>query len=176
MDMQNFIPNLISWMFAHGIKIILILVVAVLTSRFLKTFVRKAVKRQIRDKIPKEEERKRVETLVSVFEGTFKFIVWLAAVLMILPELGINTSPILASIGVAGLAIGMAAKDIVSDFIAGLFIIMENQYHIGDKVKIAGLEGEVKEITLRRTILKAEDGFIHSVPNSKVIVVSKKSQ
>ncbi len=95
---------------------------------------------------------------------------------MILPEFGINTAPILASLGVAGLAIGMAAKDIVSDFIAGLFIIMENQYRLGDKVKVAGLEGKVKEITLRRTILESEDGSTHSIPNSKVAVVSKKSE
>lgn len=176
MDFLSFLPSLTSWLIAHGIKIALILIVTILINRFLKVFIRKTVKKQIKDNIPREEERKRIETLISVFEGTFKFIVWIVAVLMILPEFGVNTAPILAGLGVAGLAIGMAAKGIVSDFISGLFIIMENQYHIGDKVKIAGLEGEVKEITLRRTILKSEDGSIHSVPNSKVVIVSKKSQ
>ena len=92
---------------------------------------------------------------------------------MVLPELGVNTAPILASVGVAGLAIGMASKDIVSDFVSGLFIILEDQYHLGDKVKVAGLEGKVIEITLRRTIIKDGEGRTHSIPNSKVTVVSK---
>lgn len=174
-DITGLINNITSWFLAHGIKIILILAAAVLINRFLKTFVKKAITKQIRNNIPKEEEKQRIETLISVFEGTFTFIVWMVAVLMVLPELGVNTAPILASIGVAGLAIGMATKDIISDFISGLFIILENQYHIGDKVKIAGLKGTVKEITLRRTIIKDEEGGIHSIPNSKVTIVSKKS-
>lgn len=176
MTVEDVVQNLISWFLSHGIKIVLILVTTVLITRFLKTFIKKTVEKQIRDKISEDEEKKRIETLIGVFEGTFKFIVWIAAVLMILPELGVNTSPILASIGVAGLAIGMAAKNIVSDFISGLFIIMENQYRIGDKIKVAGVEGEVKEITLRRTMIKDKEGGLHSIPNSKIIIVSKKSQ
>ena len=172
-DIEGLISNVTSWFWAHGIKIVLILGAAVLISRLLKTFVRKAVTKQIRDNISSEEEQKRIETLVSVFEGTFKFILWIVAVLMVLPELGVNTAPILASVGVAGLAIGMASKDIVSDFVSGLFIILEDQYHLGDKVKVAGLEGKVIEITLRRTIIKDGEGRTHSIPNSKVTVVSK---
>ncbi|MCP6719053.1 MAG: mechanosensitive ion channel family protein [Patescibacteria group bacterium] len=174
MNIQTIIQNITSWFLAHGIKITLILITAFLINKFLKTFIRKAVKKQIADKMS-EEGKKRVETLISVFEGTFRFIIWIVALLMILPELGVSTAPILASIGIAGLAVGMATKDIVSDFISGLFIIMENQYDIGDKVKIAGLEGRVEEITLRRTIIKDEEGTVHSIPNSKVTLVSKKS-
>lgn len=172
-DITGLISKVISWLWAHGIKIVLILGTAILINRFLKTFVKKAVTKQIRDNIPEEEEQKRIETLVKVFEGTFTFIVWIVAVLMVLPELGVNTAPILASLGVAGLAIGMATKDIIADFVSGLFIILENQYHLGDKVKVAGLEGKVIEITLRRTIIRDEEGRTHSIPNSKVIIVSK---
>ena len=176
MDITNIIQNLISWLGIHGLKIILILIAAKLINRFFKTLVRRAIKKQIKNRISEEEKRKRGETLISVFEGTFKFIVWIVAILMILPELGINIAPLLAGVGVAGLAIGMAAKGIVSDFISGLFIILEDQYHIGDKIKIAGFEGIVEEITLRRTILKDEEGVSHLIPNSKITIVSKKSQ
>ncbi len=174
MNITGFISNLTSWFVLHGVKVFLILFVAIVINRFLKTFIEKAVKKRIRDSIPAEEERKRIETLVTVFEGTFKFILWIVAILMIMPEFGLDITPILAGVGVAGLAVGMAARDIVSDFIAGLFIILENQYHLGDEVKIAGLEGEVKEITLRRTIIQDKEGNFHSIPNSKITIVSKK--
>jgi len=174
MDIQNFIQNSTSWFLTHGIKIIVILIAVSLINRFLKTVIRKAVESQIQNKISQEEKRRRIETLISVFEGTLKFIIWIAALLMILPELGLEIAPILAGVGVAGLAVGMAARGIVSDFISGLFIILENQYHIGDKIKISNIEGTVEEITLRRTIIKSEDGLVHSIPNSKITIVSKK--
>lgn len=176
MEIAISIQNLISWFFSHGIKVVLILVIAGLINRFLRSFIIKMVKKQIRDNIPQEEERKRIETLVTVFEGTLKFIVWIIAILMILPEFGLNIAPILAGVGVVGLAIGMAARDIVSDFISGLFIILENQYHIGDNIKVAGFEGKVKEITLRRTIIEDKEGTFHSIPNGKITIVSKRLQ
>ena len=176
MEVRNIVENLIPWLLNHGIKIVLILVVAGLINRFLKTFITKAVRGNIKNHISEEEKRRRVETLVSVFEGTFKFIVWIAALLMILPEFGLNITAVLAGVGVVGLAVGMAARDIVSDFISGLFIILENQYRIGDTIKVVNIEGEVKEITLRRTIIKDKEGLFHSIPNSKINIVSKKSQ
>ncbi len=174
MEIQNLIQNLTSWFLAHGIKIVIILIAANLINRFSKTIIKRTIEKQIQGNISEQEERMRIETLIAVFEGTLKFIVWVIALLMILPEFGLEIAPILASVGVMGLAVGMAAKDIISDFIAGLFIIMENQYYIGEKIKVAGVEGKVKEITLRKTIIESEDGSIHSIPNSKVTVVSKK--
>jgi small conductance mechanosensitive channel len=176
MEFSISIPSLISWFFNHGIKVVLILVIAGLINRFLRSFIIKMVKKHIRDSIPQEEERKRIETLVAVFEGTLKFIVWVVAVLIILPEFGLNIAPILAGVGVVGLAVGMAARDIISDFISGLFIILENQYHIGDNIKVAGFEGKVKEITLRRTIIEDKEGTFHSIPNGKITIVSKRLQ
>ncbi|MDI6883210.1 MAG: mechanosensitive ion channel [Patescibacteria group bacterium] len=166
--------NLSVWFFSHGLKVILILIAASLVNRFLATFIKKFVKKQIKDKTSEEKRRKRAETLISVFYGTTEFIIWIVAILMILPEFGINIAPILAGLGVAGLAVGMAAREIISDFISGLFIILESQYSVGDKVKIAGIEGEVKMITLRRTIIKEGTGILHSIPNSQIKLVSKK--
>ncbi|MBD3208491.1 MAG: mechanosensitive ion channel, partial [Candidatus Nealsonbacteria bacterium] len=145
-------------------------------NRVLHSVVDQIVRREIRDSIPEEEERNRIETLVGVFEGTFRFVLWVVALLMVLPEMGVETAPILASLGVAGLAVGMAAREIIADFVTGIFIILENQYHLGDFVKVAGVEGTVKEITLRRTIVEDQDGQMHSIPNSKISIVTKKNQ
>lgn len=173
MILQDFVQNLMLWFFSHGVKIVLILLAVFLVNRFLRIFFEKAIKKQVKNKISAREKRKRVETLMSVFKGTVSFVVWILIVLMILPEFGINIAPILAGIGVAGLAVGMAAKDIVSDFIAGLFIILEDQYHVGDKVKIAGIEGEVVEISLRKTMLKDSEGTLHLIPNNQIKIVAK---
>jgi small conductance mechanosensitive channel len=121
-----------------------------------------------------EEREKRIETLISIFKSSSRLIIYSFAILMILPEFGINITPILTGLGLVGLAVGIGAKDIISDFIAGIFIILENQYQIGDEIKIAGVEGKVKEVTLRRTIIVDSNNVSHSVPNSQIKLVSKK--
>lgn len=172
-DFQNILQSLIAWFSSHGIKIILILIAAHFVNRVLRVFIEKAIKRAITDKLD-GAGRKRAETLIGVLGGTLKFIIWAVALLTILPEFGINIAPILAGVGLMGLAVGMASKDIISDFISGLFILLENQYQIGDKVKIAGIEGIIEEITLRRTILKDSEGVLHYIPNSQIKGVAKK--
>jgi small conductance mechanosensitive channel len=175
-EINSLTQNIITWVLAHGIKIVLILIATILINRFLKAFIKKSITGRVENKILGADGKKRGETLISIFEGTFKFISWVIAFLMILPELGVEVAPLLAGVGVVGLAISMAARGIVSDFISGLFIILENQYYIGDRVKIAGIEGVVKEITLRRTIIEDENGMSHLIPNSKITIVSKKNK
>ena len=80
--------------------------------------------------------------------------------------------PLLASAGIAGLAIGFGAQTLVKDFINGFFILVENQYDIGDTVRIAGVQGVVETMTLRRTVLRDADGTVHTVPSSQIKVVS----
>jgi small-conductance mechanosensitive channel len=174
MDVQNLIQNSISWFLTHGIKVVVILIAANLINRFLRIIIEKSIEKQVQNNISEQEKRKRIETLISVFEGTMKFVVWVVALLMILPEFGLEIAPILASLGVMGLAVGMAARGVISDFISGVFIILENQYCIGEQIKISGIEGKVKEITLRKTIIESADGFVHAIPNSKITLVSKK--
>jgi small conductance mechanosensitive channel len=158
--------------FFEGIKIFGIFLSALLFNRFLKLIVRKYLEEKI--KISKEGQRKRIKTLLSAIEGSLKLIVWCLAILMILSEFGINIGPILASLGLTGFAIGMAARDILADFISGIFIILEDQYQVGDRIKIGNLEGNVVEFNLRRTIIKDEEGNLHLIPNSQIKIVSKK--
>ena len=92
--------------------------------------------------------------------------------MQILALLGVNMGPLLASAGIAGLAIGFGAQTLVKDFINGFFILAENQYDIGDTVRIAGVQGVVEMMTLRRTVLRDADGTVHTVPSSDIQVVS----
>ena len=172
--MLSFFKNLIPWLASRGFKIFSILISAYFLNHFLQIFINKIISRGL-DKLNKERQ-KRVETLISVFGGTLRFVIYIIAILMILPEVGINIAPILASLGLVGLAVSMAARDIISDFISGIFILLENQYQIGDKVKISGIEGKVKEISLRRTIIIDENNVLHSIPNSQIKLVSKKAE
>jgi moderate conductance mechanosensitive channel len=115
---------------------------------------------------------KRSDTLISVIVTTLQIAIIFILFLMILSELGTNITAILTGAGVLGIAIGFGAQSLVKDVIAGLFIIMENQYRKGDVVKIAGTSGVVEEINLRRTILRDLDGIAHVIPNGEIRVAS----
>ena len=95
---------------------------------------------------------------------------------MILPEFGINPTPLLAGDGLVGLAIGLGSKNLVQDYLAGLFILLEDQYRIGEEVDIAGKKGTVVEVNLRRTIVRDADGTVHYIPNGQVKTTSNLSR
>lgn len=175
-DFSKFIEKIISWILRSGTKILAIFVLAYFTNFFFQKIIRKAVIKGIRNGIQEEEKRKRIETLVKAFGGTLRFIIWIVAVLMALPEFGVNIGPILASLGIAGFAVGMAAKDTVADFISGFFILLEGQYKVGDRIKIGAIEGKVFDFNLRRTVIEDEIGFLHFFPNSQIKIVARKIQ
>ncbi len=124
----------------------------------------------------KVEFKQRVETIKSVFHATVGTIIWGIAGFIILSELGINIAPILTGAGVAGLAVGFGAQNLVRDIIAGLFVLLENQYSKGDVVEIGGKTGLVKDINLRRTVLRDLDGIVHTIPNGEVTTASNFTQ
>jgi small conductance mechanosensitive channel len=101
-------------------------------------------------------------------------VVW--ALFTTLPELGVNVTPILASVGIAGIAVGFGAQSLVKDVLTGLFILVENQYSKGDVVTLAGISGQVEEVGLRRTVLRDLDGIVHHVPNGEIAVASNLTQ
>lgn len=119
-------------------------------------------------------EKQRLETFVKSFSGATKAIARLVALVIILPEFGVNTTPIIAAAGVLSLAISMAAKEYVQDFISGFFILLDDQIRLGDTVKVEAIEGLVKDITLRRTIIEGVDGREYFIPNRLINITSKK--
>jgi len=94
------------------------------------------------------------------------------AAVMLLSELGINITPLLAGAGVLGVAIGFGAQNLIRDFLSGLFIFLEDQFNQGDVVEIAGRSGVVEEINLRRTVLRDLDGILHIIPNGEITISS----
>jgi moderate conductance mechanosensitive channel len=113
-----------------------------------------------------------VRTLASVIRATgIGFIVFVAA-LEVLPLLGFKLEPLLASAGVAGVAIGLAAQTIVKDCLNGVLILVEDQYNVGDKVRLAGCAGIVESLSLRKTLVRDGDGTLYVIPNSQITTVA----
>ncbi|PIV45462.1 MAG: mechanosensitive ion channel family protein [Candidatus Nealsonbacteria bacterium CG_4_10_14_0_2_um_filter_35_20] len=165
--MENFIQKLIPWIFTHGIKIFGILITVYLINRTGVKIIERIIRKGVKD-TTREATEKRQNTLIGVLAGAFKIIIWLVAITMILPELGINVGPILAGAGILGVALGFGAQYMIRDFLAGLFIIIENQYREGDVVCLDGTCGLVEDITLRKTILRDLDGIVHHLPNGEI--------
>jgi small-conductance mechanosensitive channel len=152
-------------------KIVFVLLVAYLLTRAARAVARKTADLHVR-KLPSGVRVQQVRTVASVVTSITVFVIFFVAALEVLSLLGLNLGPMLASAGIAGLAIGFGAQTLVHDFINGFFILLENQYDIGDTVRIAGVKGEVEDMNLRHTVLRDDDGTVHFVPNSAIQIVS----
>jgi small conductance mechanosensitive channel len=122
------------------------------------------------------EERKRIETLTRVVRYAASVIIGALTVMLILAEIGISIAPILATAGVAGLAIGFGAQSLVKDYFTGFVMLIENQIRVGDIVEVSGKSGVVEEVTLRYVRLRDLDGSVHFVPNGVIATVTNKSR
>jgi len=146
-------------------------VFVIVLQRALNPLVRIAIREQMVDE-PQIEIDKRIRTLSTVTYRTLLFVVMAIVVITILPEFGINAAALIAGLGLFGLAVGFGSQNLVKDIINGSFILVENQYGIGDVVTVAGITGVVQEINLRRTIIRDLDGVVHSVGHGQVDITS----
>jgi small conductance mechanosensitive channel len=153
-------------------RILAILIVAFVLARLLKVVSQHVSNLSTRQVLPSAVRTQQLRTLSSVIYSVGVFIIGFLATMQILTQLNIKVEPLLASAGIAGLAVGFGAQTLVKDFINGFFILVENQYDIGDTVRIAGVQGVVEGITLRRTVLRDGDGTVHTVPSSQITIVS----
>lgn len=152
-------------------KVLVVVLGSFLLIRLLRVITRKVATLQS-SRLPTGVHTQQIRTLASVINSVGIFVILFWALLQTLPLMGFELGPLLASAGVAGLAIGFGAQTLVKDVINGFFILLENQYDIGDKVRIAGVQGMVEEMSLRRTVLRDDDGTVHTVPNSEIKIVS----
>ena len=116
-----------------------------------------------------------VRTLAGVIRTTGLAIIGLIAGLQVLDAVGINFGPLLASAGIAGVAIGLAAQNIVRDVLNGMLILIEDQFNVGDTVRVAGVAGTVETMTLRKTTIRDADGTLYVIPNSQITTVANLS-
>ena len=153
-------------------KLLAILLIAFILIRLLGIVTRKLVEITQRKSLHPTIRAQQVTTLVGVIRSAGIFVILLVTLMQVLLVFDINIAPLLASAGIAGLAIGFGAQTLVKDVINGFFILAENQFEVGDTIKTAGVQGTVEEITMRRTVLRDSDGTVHIVPNSNMQIVS----
>lgn len=172
--LQTIIEQVSPWIITHGLKILIIAIAAYILHRSVGILIEKFVRRLITPGrfLNKDAEEKRENTLIRIFNASANIIILILALLMILQEVGFAIGPLLAAAGIAGLAFGFGGQYLIRDLISGLFIIMENQYRIGDVVCFDKTCGLVEDISLRMTTLRDMDGTVHHVPHGEIKTVS----
>jgi len=161
------------WLISSGLRIVLILVAAYVGYRLL-SFATSVLTRKLKalDGVDDSEIDKRIDTLSDLFRNTGLVVIAGIAIALILKELGVELGPLLAGVGIVGLALGLGAQTLVRDVISGFFILAENLYRIGDVVKLQNVTGSVEMLTLRTTTLRDFYGTVFTIPNGDVRVVS----
>ncbi len=163
--------SLLDWLKDSGITIAIILVATWVTLSFGMSIIKRAIARTVRydDEIDSERAfEMRERTLARIIGAIYKVVVIGIGGLMVLSELGVNTAPLFAGAGIISLAIGFGAQDLVKDVVAGIFILFENQYRVGDVVQLANFSGTVEKMTLRVTVVRSLDGDVHYIPNGSI--------
>lgn len=168
----------IPWLMSHGSKILVIIACAYFLNKIIYKFIERIVKTTVipDDLSSKDSEKKREYTLIRIFSAAMKISIITMAGLMILQEMGIMIGPILAGAGIVGLALGFGGQYLIRDIISGLFIILENQYRIGDVVCFDNTCGLVEDISLRATVLRDLNGTVHHVPHGEIKKVANHSK
>jgi small conductance mechanosensitive channel len=166
-DIQEFIRTKLP-------RLVLLAIVAFILSRILRLVtahvVRVAERHAARGgRVPQ------VKTLAGIIRATGFAIIFTLLGLQFLAAIGVNLGPLLASAGVAGVAIGLAAQNLVKDMLNGTFILVEDQFNVGDVITVAGLTGTVENMTLRKTSIRGGDGTLYVVPNSQITTVANQS-
>ncbi|PFP14767.1 mechanosensitive ion channel protein MscS [Bacillus sp. AFS073361] len=152
------------------LKIIAILIITNILIRIGKLMIHNIFK--IRNLSPLSTSERREETLSRLLDNVLSYVVYFIAFMMILSVLGIDVKALIAGAGVVGLAVGFGAQSLVKDVISGFFIIFEDQFSVGDHVRIGQFEGNVEAIGLRTTKVKSWTGELHILPNGSIIEVT----
>jgi moderate conductance mechanosensitive channel len=157
------------------VRIVVILLVAWLLQALASRIIR-AFRHRMARRTSAAEDLRRIETVGRVFAYFATVVVVLVAGTAILGELGISVAPILATAGVAGVAIGFGAQSLIKDYFTGFFLLLEDQISEGDVVEILGRAGEVEEVTLRYVRLRDGDGYVHFIPNGEIKTVINRTR
>lgn len=147
------------------------LVVAALAYYGLEAILRRVERSVEKDGVVTVQEQ-RTRTLVSLLRSVGRVVIWVVTLFMVLGALGLQLGPLLAGAGVIGLAVSFGAQSLVKDVISGLFILLENQFGVGDVVRLEGVSGAVERMTLRVVVLRDTQGVVHIVPNGEIKKVS----
>lgn len=194
---SSFLAIVAEWVVARIVPMLLILVGALVVSRLLRRAIGRLIDRMaavpkdsrldaLRSKGPGRfllnehgaslRSEARAKTIGQVLTSISTFFVWGIAVFMMLGELGINIGPLIAGAGIVGVALGFGAQAVVRDFLAGIFMIVEDQYGVGDSIDVGGVAGTVEKVGLRTTTLREVTGTLWHVPNGEIKRIGNRSQ
>jgi small conductance mechanosensitive channel len=163
---------------AHGVRVVAILLIALILNRILRSLTRRLIPAGGTEglgRIARMHEQ-HVKTLAGLMYSAGTAVIVVGAILTALPEFGFNVTPIAAAAGLASLAIGFGAQHLVRDLINGFFIIIEDQFVVGESVRIGSVIGRVEHLTLRRTVVRDIQGAVVSIPNGEIAQVSNLSR
>ena len=193
---EKTLTDLTDWLLGPPLKIVLILIAAAVLNRVARRAVKRSLTRlhtgAVRERMGAMRRRtpaalletgetslraeQRIDALSSVLRSVVTFVIWLVAILMCLGEVGIDLAPLLAGAGVLGVAIGFGSQSLVRDFLSGMFILIEDQFGVGDIVDLGDASGTVEAVSLRTTRLRAVDGTVWHMPNGEITRVGNMSQ
>ncbi|NNF65568.1 MAG: mechanosensitive ion channel family protein [Acidimicrobiia bacterium] len=196
--------RLTEWLFTKPAKVLLIVLIAIITARIVRRAVAHGFKRLVdkqevvevevddashletlaefalgrseKSEIERLRSVQRLQTLESVLTSLASVVIYLVAILIILGEFNINLGPLIAGAGIAGIAIGFGAQAVVKDFLAGIFMLIEDQFGVGDVIDVGEATGVVEAVSLRTTKIRDVDGTVWFVPNGEIQRVGNKSQ
>ncbi|GAA2994488.1 mechanosensitive ion channel family protein [Actinokineospora diospyrosa] len=180
------------WLVAKPLKILLIFVVAFVIRVLVRRLIDRltsgegktpALLRPLKERAPQalgalvsERRQQRAKTIGSVLKSLVTFIVYGLAFIMALGELGVNLGPVIASAGIVGVALGFGAQNLVKDFLSGIFMMLEDQYGVGDVVDVGEASGTIEAVGLRVTTLRDVNGTVWYVRNGEILRVGNSSQ
>jgi len=160
---------------SHLISSVLIIAVAALGLIIVQFLSGRAVRILSKEDL-REARRQQMVTLVQILRWGADVLIVGSALLMLLSTFGVDITPLLASVGVAGLAVSLGAQTLIKDLIGGVLILAENQYAVGDTIQVGDVSGQVERFTLRATYVRAIDGYLHIVPNGEVRIVANQTK
>jgi small-conductance mechanosensitive channel len=169
------------WLIEHGPKIGVILALAAGLTAIAKIAVRR-VRRRLEGRPDRTQALalQRVATITQALSSVARVVIWTVAVLLVLGEMDINIGPLIAGAGIAGVAIGFGAQSLVRDFLSGFFILLENQFGVGNFIEVrtgtGTLAGTVESLSLRVTAVRAYDGTLYVIPNGNIEVIGNGSR
>ena len=171
-----------NWFSGAPLHILIILIVAFFIQMFGGRAITRAMDRiAMADFVPgpqrtRARQKERSRTLGSILKSTLNGTVWMIAAAMVLSEFGLNLGPIIASAGIVGVALGLGAQTIVRDILAGIFMLVEDQYGVGDEVDVLEVTGTIETVGLRITTVRAADGTLWYIRNGEILKIGNKSQ
>jgi small-conductance mechanosensitive channel len=180
--MNDSLQNALDWISGTPLRVAIILISAMIAQAFGTRAIERAMNRlATADLVPGPRnivarQKERARTIGGVLSSTLKTVIWVVATAMALGEFGFNLGPLIASAGILGVALGLGAQTLVRDVLSGIFMLVEDQYGVGDQVDVLDVQGIVEKVGLRVTCVRDKKGTLWYLRNGEILKVGNQSQ